>query len=376
MLFDLKLVDIKKAHIDALVDAGQRETRQLDFKQELPGRTNADKKELAKDVSAFANSSGGVLVFGVVEEEGVAREARGVSVANLDQEIPRLRQIIRGNLDPKVPNVEFHHVDGFSDGPVLLIRVPRSWSAPHMLTTNDSRFYSRRGTQNLPLDVGEIRTAFLASGEFGERLSSFRAQRIGMVFSGETPTPLSDGALFVFHAVCASALSPGDRRDLTRQVPKLRSALPSLGHANRFNAQGYAIVGVKTYTQYLRQGAIEVVSSNMLQDREGKPSLGSHFVQMITELAQDSIACFEELGLDPPVFLLLSLHRAKGMTLLRDRPGPLRRPLPQPVDQEDVMLPDLMIDRYLPPSSVSKFLSPWLDQLWQAMGLEGYEGQG
>jgi predicted HTH transcriptional regulator len=52
-------------HIRAAVDAGVEESRDLDFKE---GHYR-DGEELAKDVAAFANHVGGLIVIGVREEQ-------------------------------------------------------------------------------------------------------------------------------------------------------------------------------------------------------------------------------------------------------------------------------------------------------------------
>jgi predicted HTH transcriptional regulator len=58
--------------LDALVVGGVQESLTLDYKSSAsldPRRPAEDKKrELSKDVSAFANSAGGTLVYGVAEE--------------------------------------------------------------------------------------------------------------------------------------------------------------------------------------------------------------------------------------------------------------------------------------------------------------------
>ncbi len=63
MIFGKAINNVTVADIEALVDLGVREDRHLDYKQELPKRDKDSKKFLA-DVSAFANSAGGDLVFG------------------------------------------------------------------------------------------------------------------------------------------------------------------------------------------------------------------------------------------------------------------------------------------------------------------------
>ena len=50
-----------------LVEGQVRESPVLDYKGALPASTDAGKKELMADVSAMANSSGGVILYGIPE---------------------------------------------------------------------------------------------------------------------------------------------------------------------------------------------------------------------------------------------------------------------------------------------------------------------
>lgn len=56
---------IKEADIVALVQARTPEGRQLEFKSQLPGRAEAERKEFLADVASFANGQGGVILYGI-----------------------------------------------------------------------------------------------------------------------------------------------------------------------------------------------------------------------------------------------------------------------------------------------------------------------
>ena len=70
-----------------------------------------DKKEFCRDVSSFANDSGGGPIIGIEDEQGVAKRLSGVEVANTDLEINRLLQIISYNIEPKIPGLEMAPVN-------------------------------------------------------------------------------------------------------------------------------------------------------------------------------------------------------------------------------------------------------------------------
>ena len=93
---------ISEQDLADLVQNGVPETRDLEYKQALPGNSDSGKREFLADVSSLANASGGDLVIGVREEEGVAVDVTGVEVRSLDAEKLRLENIIRDGVQPRI----------------------------------------------------------------------------------------------------------------------------------------------------------------------------------------------------------------------------------------------------------------------------------
>ena len=97
--------------VQALVDTGEAERDDLEYKAELPDWTKKGegKKEFLKDVCAMANDRGGWLVYGVSELEdedgkntGVPDQLVGIACANEDEEKRRLRDIVRNGIAPRI----------------------------------------------------------------------------------------------------------------------------------------------------------------------------------------------------------------------------------------------------------------------------------
>jgi len=87
----------------ALLEFGS-ETQALDYKEVLPLRTKAERASIAKDVIAFANTGGGVIIVGVAERDPGRFELKGVSSEQQESlETTRLNLALRSYLDPTVP---------------------------------------------------------------------------------------------------------------------------------------------------------------------------------------------------------------------------------------------------------------------------------
>src|SRR5262249_17227273 len=132
---------IDKADIDALVENKKAERRTLEYKAALPLGTDEAKREFLSDISSFANSAGGDILYGITDDRdendqatGRPREATGLAGVNETSEQLRLENVIRDGIDRRIAGIQIKPIPGFPNGPVILVRVPRSWLAPHMVT--------------------------------------------------------------------------------------------------------------------------------------------------------------------------------------------------------------------------------------------------
>lgn len=99
------------------------------------------KKEIAKDVSSFANSEGGVIVYGILEEDHVAKELSYIDGAKFTKE--SLEQIISDGIQRRISGIRIFPVrfEGDIKKSVYVVQIPQSDDSPH--ATNDGRFYKR-----------------------------------------------------------------------------------------------------------------------------------------------------------------------------------------------------------------------------------------
>lgn len=126
------LEEITEADLTDLVTAGVAERKTLDYKQQLPGLSDGEKKEFLADVSSFANTDGGDLVFGVTENAGIPTGVPGVQIGNLDQEKLRWDSVIRTGLAPRIRH-SISAVPLVNGRCIFIVRAERSWYGPHQV---------------------------------------------------------------------------------------------------------------------------------------------------------------------------------------------------------------------------------------------------
>jgi len=76
------------------------ESETLDFKQMVPGNDDKVRQDFVKDVCAFANSSGGDLVYGIVDYDGKANELAPLPLGSFEETSTRLTQILGALVEP------------------------------------------------------------------------------------------------------------------------------------------------------------------------------------------------------------------------------------------------------------------------------------
>lgn len=376
---------ITQADIEALVTNAVAEGRTIEYKQQLPENGDEDKKEFLADVSSFANAGGGDIIFGVVEKRdndnkptNLPEKAEGLAGINAGAEITRLDSIIQSGIEPRIPGCRIRSIDCFTSGPVLVIRVPKSWAGPHMVTfKNLSRFFSRTSAGKQQLDVGEIRSAFTASGDLRTKITTFRTERLGKIIANEGPIDLSAGPKIILHLVPLSILNPDSQIGfaLLENDPNLGAPIQNSSYNNRHNLDGFLSfnsnnkAGGVGYCQVFRSGAIEAVDAELLNNRDGSKLIASTYVEK--KILQTTARYFKtahQLGVPLPLVVTMTLFGVKEYGIATGSAWHSFRPT-HAIDRDTLLLPDVLIEDYNTPADVA--LKPIFDALWQAGGMNG-----
>src|SRR5688572_11181099 len=99
-VFGRPLDQLTASDVVAAVATNPREEEDLDFKEKAYATDKAEqvRREFAKDVAAFANAQGGLILIGVEEKNGVAVSSKPVDCS--DSTLRSLRQAIAGLIYP------------------------------------------------------------------------------------------------------------------------------------------------------------------------------------------------------------------------------------------------------------------------------------
>ena len=384
------LDQVTKDEILAIVENKVHEGQRLEFKESFPKKDNDDERtKFLCTVASLANSMGGDVIFGIAERRQDKKRTgetyvKGLDAAgfDFDKERNRLTESILKGIDPRVGRVGFRLVEGLPEGPVVVMRVPMSLDAPHMVVFNElNKFYSRHSGGRYTLGVREIRQAFLASDLLQDRIRAFRNQRITAIVGGETPVILRPEAKIVLHVIPYSALDRPGSIDLAAAHGR-RHELKTIGDTNktsRHNLDGFVVYGgqsgddprYEAYTQVFRVGVVEAVNPHILEGNkrhiDGPTSIPSQYYEEAIIAALGSmLKLLETSGGEPPISIMLSLAGVKGLVMALGQRW--MGASQSGIDRDLLFLPEVVVEGYGP--TAEEILKPIFEAVWQAAGFE------
>ena len=145
-----------------LIESQVEENIQLDYKASASlQKTDEKKKEISKDVSAFANSVGGTIVYGVAQYADAERRRfpERIDGGYDPVEISKkwLEQVINSRSQPRIQGIRINPIqlDRTAPGRVIyVVFVPESFTAHQ---ASDLRYYKRYNFESLPMEDYEVR---------------------------------------------------------------------------------------------------------------------------------------------------------------------------------------------------------------------------
>jgi hypothetical protein len=191
------------------------ESDTIEYKAELSLDDDTSRRKFLAGIAAFANGSGGNVVYGIQAENGRPLHVRPLSNFDPDQTLLRIRDLIRTGIEPPVLGCELQPVALAGGGHALVIGVRKTWAGAHMVTYNgDNRFYIRHGGGRRLLDVEKIRSAFVFPETIRDKIERFRLNRLGDILTDESVCKLGQKAALVVHMIPLSAFDPNFRPDV------------------------------------------------------------------------------------------------------------------------------------------------------------------
>ena len=364
---------ISEQDLQELVAAQVPEGLRLEYKQEAYGGSDAEKREFLKDISALSNTTGGHLILGMEEAEGLAARVVSAVADNPDAELLRLEQIAQNGLEPRISGIRMKAIPLSAGGVAILVRVPRSWNLPHRVVAQGvNRFYMRHSSGTHQPSVEELRALFTQTTSALDAARRFHAERIASIQAGEGERPLVGGGRLIVHLVPAIAFSRSVAIDV-QQAYAQHTAFNPLGTHGlpRYNYHGFLNErgGDENYgyTQIFRNGILETTSAGIVTTHDGRTAIpGLGLEGRIFQRLHSFIVGLRDLGVPPPLIFMLTLEGVAGASyIVRQNIFGEHEP-PFPVDI--VSAPEGIIEDYGDQVDHHRAVKVSFDALWNAAG--------
>lgn len=370
--------DINISDIQVLIENEVSERRTLDYKQQLPKDDKDGTKTFLADICAFANTIGGDLIYGIKEKRdeqgkttGIPEEIYQLEDINFDEFLKKYEDKIQAGIEPRIQGIRFRQIHSSDNKYILIIRVPQSWAAPHrVIFSKMAHFYGRKNAGNYPLDVNEIRSAFLSSEAVTVRIEKFIEDRLDKIIGENTPVKLKGSSSVILHVAPLSSFTISNYLDLENiQEENPPAPMENHGSDSRYNFYGFLkFIGSQdeayAYAQLFRNGIIESVNNIFISDHIGKNGIEfSHYEKQIISALNQYIKFHKSKGFTIPIFVFLSIINVSNCKIVTDGMFSAFR---KEISENNLLLPGVTIrDFNEKPEDV---LRPLFDSIWQAGG--------
>lgn len=372
-----------KTEQDLLKLIGTQENRELDFKQtlKLDEKSDADTLELCRDVSAFANTIGGKIIYGMEEEKLIATELVGIPIDDLDSFVQKIENKIKDKIEPRLPGFNILPIELTNSKYAVVINVAKSWLGPHGFTKDKGwRFYVRGSSQTNIVSIDQLRDLFAQSNQLIDRVRDFRNKRISMILADALSINFNKelASKLVIHIIPTISFNPAYSIDFEKfesMKNKLSPIFRDSGSYSRFNFDGYLTydihwvgAGVSNYLQVFRNGIIETVDSQYINHENPNQNfyisldeLESGIKNTVRRIAE----FYSSLEINSPAFVIISILNAKGKKCVSRRHR-LAFPSQNAIDRDHLPFPEVLVE--MNEQGIDKKLEDIFLPIWHSFG--------
>ncbi len=148
-------VEYTEEKILTLIREKTLENTFLDYKSaDALGKKDKNRNEISRDVSAFANSAGGDIIYGITEDAHIPNEIDGTT--GILEKKTWLEQIINSNIQPRINGISVYPVliPSQGNGAVLIVHIPKSHTAHQ---AKDQKYWCRYGSEKQAMEDYQVR---------------------------------------------------------------------------------------------------------------------------------------------------------------------------------------------------------------------------
>ncbi len=369
------LGQISESDLQGLVAAQVQEGHQIEYKRIWKVGNPEDNRETLLDIAAFANASGGDILYGVEEDKGVPTKLAGLENFNADTEAQRIDGLLASWTDKKIVGVGYQLVHLASGQGVFIVRVPNLSSTLHAVTLGGNpRYVTRNASGRANMTTAGIEVAILYTGKSRERAKQFRSQRDVAIADNTLPITLAAPYRQVLYVLPLAELSNFNAREV---ITTLRDDFHPMGAPRSMDVgatQGGVMAfssetdrSIYSYVQIHRNGALEAVIC-----RSGGTSgdkISSDYEREMRNSLLPYLRALNRLSLMPPYLVGVSHLNVVGFSIYE--PPHVSYFRPQLAQTGQILATGLYELESIDTASVDAALKSLFDHVWNEFGRLG-----
>lgn len=368
--------------VESLVNNNVTETIYLEYKKTYKDENS---KEIAKDISAFANAYGGHILVGISEEKGLPTGIVGIENTELDSEKQRIESIIRDAIEPSIIRYNCYSLAYGDDKQILVIAIAQSNNAPHRVSTGGhNRFWVRHSSGKAEASLEQLRELFTMSINIQERIESFRRSRLEKIDinPGAHLDLANRMSGFILHIFPLNTFGKQNIIDPETASSNYRLLIPIGRNAAfpTYNIDGLKIItggSTESYTQVFRDGTIESLNTPLVRGDVNNRYVSSYLiVDNFINYTGKYLEAMQAMNIPSPLAVLVTLF---GMTnaYIASKYVDEDEWKERTFDRDVILTSEVIIDNYN--DNLEEVLTPIQNQLWNACGYpkcHQIDGQG
>jgi hypothetical protein len=376
-IFNKRLENITSSDIINLISIKYDERQGIEYKKEMYGRNDNEKKEMLRDISSIANAYGGYLIIGI-EEDGSGFPIRPINIADVELERERIEQSCLSSIEPRIAGLKARAIKLASGEDIIIVSIPRSTKKPHMVTFSGlNQFWMRHINRKLPMTVEEIRDACTSTGNIWKDLRQFLKEREleikeengtnSFLILGSSPIHITDDLINMREPKIFDFLIKPP--DCTNENYGLSFKLVGTGDASpeptlsglKISVPGWASVELNRNGYY----EVRIPIDMFAYQKEGKRLIHKkQIINIVVNYFRALASLADILGVDQDNVAYMSFFNLESLTLEYGRKG-ISRPVFSEWSKTMLKIPPKQIFSLDNPDKEAKY---FLDKLWNAFG--------
>ena len=301
LIYEKNIMDITLDDIKCLVEEEIDENNFIEYKSKLD--KNGEKRHIPRTVCGFANSDGGLLIYGFDEEKEGFDKIQGVELNNSwEREKQRLIDIIRDNIEPYI-DVGIEKLDLENNKSLIIIKTSKSWIAPHRVKRGDRKdFYIRRNGRTEPMEFNEIKDMFDMNNKLTDKINKFRCKRV-LKYSSEDTTHYK----VIYHSIPLNSFN--NIQINLKDAKKYLLDNKVFDHRGNYNFEGIYYSDSIEFSQMFRNGIFEKVMKTN-GEKDNIPL--SNFEDDFKNFVESMLKVYKSLNIFCPIIFFVTLTNIKG----------------------------------------------------------------